>query len=112
MFEHAPPSRASGVALLAWLLILIPLPLFFGQYYQHVLGGAVILAIAVLALQLLLGFAGLLSLGQAAFLGIGAYCSALLTTRLSMPFELAFLAAGLLCGLASLILVPITRLRD
>jgi branched-chain amino acid transport system permease protein len=70
-----------------------------------------IFAIAALALQLLLGFAGLLSIGQAAFLGIGAYVSALLTTTLAMPFELGFLAAGLVAGIASLTLVPITRLR-
>jgi branched-chain amino acid transport system permease protein len=70
-----------------------------------------IFAIAALALQLLLGFAGLLSIGQAAFLGIGAYTSALLTTELALPFELGFLAAGLVAGIASLTLVPITRLR-
>ena len=69
-----------------------------------------VFAIAALALQLLLGVGGLLSLGQAAFLGIGAYTSALLTTSAKMPFEVGFLAAGLLSGLASLILVPITRL--
>jgi branched-chain amino acid transport system permease protein len=72
---------------------------------------AMIFAIAALALQLLLGFAGLLSIGQAAFLGIGAYTSALLTTELALPFELGFLAAGLVAGIASLTLVPITRLR-
>ena len=50
-------------------------------------------------------------LGHAAFLGIGAYTSALLTTELAMPFELGFIAAGLVSGIASLTLVPITRLR-
>jgi branched-chain amino acid transport system permease protein len=78
---------------------------------MHIVSLAMIFAIAALALQLLLGFAGLLSIGQAAFLGIGAYTSALVTTALAMPFELGFLAAGLVAGIASLTLVPITRLR-
>jgi branched-chain amino acid transport system permease protein len=78
---------------------------------MHIVSLAMIFAVAALALQLLLGFAGLLSIGQAAFLGIGAYTSALLTTELAMPFELGFLAAGLVAGIASLTLVPITRLR-
>jgi len=78
---------------------------------MHIVSLAMIFAIAALALQLLLGFAGLLSIGQAAFLGIGAYTSAILTTTAGAPFELGFLAAGLVAGIASLTLVPITRLR-
>src|SRR5262249_12556128 len=70
-----------------------------------------IFAIAALALQLLLGFTGLLSIGQAAFLGICAYTSAIVTTTYKLPFEIAFITAGLLAGFASLTLVPITRLR-
>src|SRR5262245_11668154 len=106
-----PPAWlwASRLAVLA---IFVSIPLIYPQKYViHVLSLAMILAMAALALQLLLGFAGLLSIGQAAFLGIGAYTSALLTTALKMPFELGFLAAGLVSGLASLTLVPITRLR-
>src|SRR5262245_10325119 len=112
MAERSPSSsRSSGAVLVLFFAVLMPLPLLLGPYHVHVLTGAVIFAIAALALQLLLGVAGLLSLGQAAFLGIGAYTSALLTTSLHVPFELAFLAAGLVGGAASLILVPTTRLR-
>src|SRR5439155_1420850 len=59
---------------------------------------------------LLLGFSGPLSIGQAAFYGIGAYASGLLSTKLGLPFPLAFLAAGLIAALTSLLMVPITRL--
>src|SRR5262245_21324104 len=111
MAERSPSSsRSSGAVLVLFFAVLMPLPLLLGPYHVHVLTGAVIFAIAALALQLLLGVAGLLSLGQAAFLGIGAYVSALLTTSAGVPFELAFLAAGLVSGVASLVLVPITRL--
>src|SRR5262245_3196224 len=106
------PSAYLWAARVIVLAIFVFIPLFYSQKYViHVLSLAMIFAIAALALQLLLGFSGLLSIGQAAFLGIGAYTSALLTTTIAAPFELGFLAAGLFSGLASLPLVPITRLR-
>jgi branched-chain amino acid transport system permease protein len=106
------PSAYLWAARLIVLAIFVFIPLLYSQkYVMHVLSLAMIFAIAALALQLLLGFAGLLSIGQAAFLGIGAYTSALLTTTIAAPFEVGFLAAGLVSGLASLTLVPITRLR-
>jgi branched-chain amino acid transport system permease protein len=106
-----PPAYLWSARLIV-LAIFIALPFVYSQkYVMHIVSLAMIFAIAALALQLLLGFAGLLSIGQAAFLGIGAYTSALVTTALAMPFELGFLAAGLVAGIASLTLVPITRLR-
>lgn len=79
-------------------------------YWQHVFGVALIGAILALGLQLLVGMAGLLSLGQGAFYGIGAYVSAELTLRFGVPFVLAFLAAGVAAAASSLLLVPIVRL--
>jgi branched-chain amino acid transport system permease protein len=110
MYEFPPTYLwAARIAVLA---IVIVLPLIYSQkYVVHILSLAMIFAITALALQLLLGFTGLLSIGQAAFLGIGAYTSALLTTTLKLPFEVGFFAAGLVAGIASLTLVPITRLR-
>jgi branched-chain amino acid transport system permease protein len=94
--------------LLAWVVI----PFIYHQnYFLHVLGLAMIAATAALGMQLLIGFAGQLSMGQAAFLGIGAYTSGLLTKNCGVPFPLAFLAAGLMAAVSSLVLVPITRLR-
>ncbi len=79
-------------------------------YWQHVFGVALIGAILALGLQLLVGMAGLLSLGQAAFYGIGAYISAALTMRFGVPFILAFLIAGVVTAITSLLLVPIVKL--
>jgi branched-chain amino acid transport system permease protein len=106
------PAGYLWAARVTVLAIFIVVPVVYPQrYVVHILGLAIIFAIAALALQLLLGFAGLLSIGQAAFLGIGAYTSAILTTTYRVPFELGFIAAGLVAGVASLTLVPITRLR-
>jgi branched-chain amino acid transport system permease protein len=80
------------------------------SYWQHVFGVALIGAILALGLQLLIGMAGLLSLGQGAFYGIGAYVSAVLTLRFGVPFTLAFLMAGVAAALSSLLLVPIVKL--
>jgi branched-chain amino acid transport system permease protein len=79
-------------------------------YWQHVFGVALIGAILALGLQLLVGMAGLLSLGQGAFYGIGAYVSAELMARFGVPFTFAFLAAGLAAAASSLLLVPIVKL--
>lgn len=65
-----------------------------------------------LGLNLLVGFAGIVSVSQAAFYGIGAYISALLTLRLRLPFVVAFVSAGFWTGLAGLLIGRVVgRLR-
>jgi len=87
------PRRPLHAAL---VLCLLAVPLWLpSPYYLHVLIIAGIFAILALSLNLLLGYAGLLSLGHAAFFGIGAYASALLALRLAWPF-----AAGFVIGVA------------
>src|SRR5689334_3263962 len=93
------------------LLLLVAVPFIqTNTYWQHVFGVALIGAILALGLQLLVGKAGLLSLGQGAFYGIGAYVSAVLTLQFGVPFGLALLAAGLAAAISSLLLVPIVKL--
>src|SRR5262249_56160594 len=67
-------------------------------------------SIGGMGLEVLLGYSGQLSIGQAAFYGIGAYTSALLTAKLGVPFPLALIGAGVAAAIASLLMVPITRL--
>ena len=83
----------TGIALVA----LAALPIFEPhQFVLHMLSLVAISATAALGLQLLLGFSGQLSIGQAAFYGIGAYASGLLSAKLGVPFIAAFFAAGLI----------------
>jgi len=86
-------------ALLALSLVTVPLWIW-NPYYIHILIMAGIFAILALSLNLLLGYTGQLSLGHAAFFGIGAYASALLTLKLEWPVWSGFLAAVLLAGIA------------
>jgi branched-chain amino acid transport system permease protein len=75
-----------------------------------VIGIYVILA---LSLNIITGYAGQISLGHAAFMGIGAYASALLYTKAGWSFWPAFLAAGLIAGLIGAILaIPCLRVRE
>lgn len=74
-----------------------------------ILGGTIIYTIAALGLNILLGYSGLISLGTAGFMGLGAYISAYVTEDMGMPWECGILAAiiipvifGILIGLASL----------
>ena len=80
------------------------------KFTLHILSLIAIASIAAMGLQVLLGYSGQLSIGQAAFYGIGAYTSALLTAKLGVPFPLALIGAGVAAAIASLLMVPITRL--
>ncbi len=65
-----------------------------------------------LSLNILTGYAGQVSLGHAAFFGIGAYTSAVLAVRYGQPFGVDFLAAILVTGLAGTVLgLPSLRVR-
>jgi branched-chain amino acid transport system permease protein len=65
-----------------------------------------------LSLNLVMGYAGLVSIGHAAFYGIGAYVGALLSLRLGVPFELEILLAGAFAAATAYIIGrPILKLR-
>ena len=100
-----------GLFVLAAVLLLLPL-LLPNTYYFDIANRMAINAIVVLALNLLIGFAGQISLGHAGFFGIGAYASAVLTTHFSWP-PVAALCAGAVGAalLAAAIAPPIFRLR-
>jgi branched-chain amino acid transport system permease protein len=71
-----------------------------------------IYVILALSLNLVTGRAGQISLGHAAFMGIGAYTSALAYTRLGTGFWLAFVLAGLVAGLVGAVLaIPCLRVK-
>jgi branched-chain amino acid transport system permease protein len=69
-------------------------------------------ALVVVGLALLFGHAGQVSLGHAAFVGLGAYTSAFCTVELGWPWLLSFAAAGTLAAAGGLVLAaPSLRLR-
>ena len=68
--------------------------------------------VVVSGLALLFGYAGQVSLGHSAFVGIGAYTCALISVRTSAPWPVAFVSAGLVAGVGGMVLaLPSLRLR-
>src|SRR5580658_3636723 len=87
-------------ALLAVVALIAPQIL--GEFYIGELGAVYIFAIAGVGLMLLVGYTGLISLGHAAFLGIGAYVNSVLLAQ-GVPFLITLPVAGVftaLCGAA------------
>ncbi len=104
--------RLAGFYALALIAGLLPV-LFPGNYFITVVGIAAGLnVILAVGLNLLMGYAGQISLGHAAFFGMGAYASAILTTRYAFPPLLA-LSVGLIGAslIAWLLARPILRLH-
>src|ERR1700709_2500359 len=86
-------------------LAVLPLvaPLLLGEFYIGELGAVFIFAIAGVGLMLLVGYTGLISLGHAAFLGIGAYVNSVFLAQ-GVPFLVTLPAPGLftaVCGAAT-----------
>ncbi len=104
-------GRAATVLLLV-LACAVPF-LGLSNYTQRLLNVALVFSLLAISLNLLLGYAGQISLGHAAFFGIGAYAAALLTAGgEGWLFWPGFLLAGLATGLAGLAIgVPTLRLR-
>jgi branched-chain amino acid transport system permease protein len=102
--------RYAGYAAL--LAVAIAIPFFFGPYRVSQFTLVIIYAVAVLGLNLLVGYSGQISLGHGAFFCLGAYTGAILLDRTSIPHLLTVPAAGLVCFAAGLALgLPALRLR-
>jgi len=96
-----------------YLVVLLLLPLaWHDPHFHHLMVLAGIYAILAMGLSLFLGYAGQISLGHAAFFGIGAYTTAILTTRYGLSTFLAFwVSAGVAASAAYLIGRPILKLK-
>lgn len=87
--------------------------LFSGQsFILAILSQVLVFAIAALGLNLLTGQAGQVSIGNAAFMSIGAFTSAVLVTRLGLPIPVAVIAAAAMAALFGLVIgLPALRMK-
>jgi branched-chain amino acid transport system permease protein len=102
--SSAPETRrvALGVAIAA---AIVAAPFLLGEGYElHLLVISAIFTILASGLSLIVGFGGLLSLGHAAFFGIGAYTSALLFLRLGVPMWGGLIAAAVMGAFAAFLI--------
>ncbi|MGE0750335.1 MAG: ABC transporter permease [Variibacter sp.] len=105
---HIPPW-----VVLACGAVALALPLIVKNgYVLQTLGIGWLFAVLAISLTLVAGTAGMISLGHAGLLAIGAYASALLALDLQIPVAAAVIAAGFITAmLGTLIIFPAFRLR-
>ncbi len=104
------PRTAKPLLFIVLALGVISFPwVVSSNYWMNLTNLAISFSIACLGLNIVLGYAGQLSLAQAAFWGVGAYTSAILTARLGMPVWTGMIAAffvaacfGVLLGIPTL----------
>jgi branched-chain amino acid transport system permease protein len=106
-------ARLNLLLVAALLLVLLALTALKSSYFNQIAITTMIFVILSASLNLITGSAGLLSLGHAAFFGVGAYTAALLSTRWGWPFWLTLPAAGAMAAaVGALVAVPTMRLTS
>jgi branched-chain amino acid transport system permease protein len=100
------------VLLVVFLVALYTLPIYASQSLVALVNRICITIIAIQGLNLLTGYTGQISLGQAAFMTTGGYISALLVNQLGWPFYLSMPAAALGAGIIGLVFgLPSLRVK-
>ncbi|GAG85536.1 unnamed protein product, partial [marine sediment metagenome] len=95
-----------------FLAFLLAFPHFGGIRWTGVFSLMSITLIAVFGLHITTGLCGQINLGQAAFMAVGAYTSAVLTSKLGLPFLVALPCAGIMAGAVGLIFgAPSLRIK-
>lgn len=98
-----------GLIAIAFLWVVLFVE---SNYWLSLFNQAVIFSILALSLQLIFGYTGQISLAHAAFFGLGAYTSAILTIQYGLPYLITFLLSGLVAGIVSLVLTPMAKLSE
>ena len=106
-------KKSAYYGLYLTMAILVALPFIVpNDFYLDLATRMAINAVIVLGLNLLIGFAGQISMGHAGFIGIGAYASAILPTHFGLHPVLAMAAGAAIAGaLAALVARPIFKLK-
>ncbi len=100
------------VCMALFLVALLALPYVLPGEYLWVALQIVIAAIGAVGLNILTGFTGQISLGQGAFLGVGAYTSAYVTAKMGLSFWVGVPAAGIVTAMAGMVFgIPSLRLK-
>lgn len=110
-FVEHPVVRFLVLPLL--LVLLAAAPFALGSYATVILTNAFLYVVLALGLNIVVGYAGLLDLGYAAFFAVGAYTVGILTERYGVNFWVTLPIALLIAGIAGVIIGgPTLRLRS
>ncbi len=108
-------SRGIGrwIALALLFAAMAAAPFVLGEYATVILTNALLYVVLALGLNVVVGYAGLLDLGYAAFFAVGAYTVGILTLRAGMNFWLTLPAAVAVAAVAGVVVGgPTLRLRS
>lgn len=106
------PTATSRNFAIAGIALAACAPFFLGDYWVSMLIAIGIYGIAALGLNVLLGFTGQISIGHAAFFLFGAFTSAYLSSKLSVPTFFAIPLSGVITAIVGLVFgLPAARLK-
>lgn len=105
-------TTSEFVSLGVLLLVLLVVPFLIPSSNLKTLDTILVYAIAVLGLNITTGYTGLINVGQAAFLGVGAYTAAIFATKFGLPFYLCIPLGGVVSAIVGGIVgLPSMRLK-
>ncbi len=106
-----PATRWAAIGII--LVLLVAAPFLFGSYATVILTNALLYVVLALGLNIVVGYAGLLDLGYAAFFAVGAYTVGIFTQHFGFNFWIALPIALAAAAVAGIIIGgPTLRLRS
>jgi branched-chain amino acid transport system permease protein len=106
------PTRWNKIAMVLCVALLVSVPFIADRYWLDVVNLTAVYVVGAVALTILTGFTGQVSLGHAGFLAVGAYGAAVLGNHLGIPFWLVIPASGFMAAAVGLVAGPFAlRLR-
>ncbi len=107
-----PNNRGTIIGVAVFVAIILIVPFTASSSLMNIAVFSMIFALPAIGLSLLMGLAGQVSLGQAAFFAIGAYTHAILLQKFEMPGVVAAIGGVVAAMLAALLVgLPMLRLR-
>ena len=105
-------TKAEFARLIIMAAALVAAPSVLNSYWLGIVNTILIAVIGAVGLNILVGFTGQISLGQGGFLAVGAFTSALLSTRAGLPVPLSLIAAVLVtAAVGAMFGLPALRLK-
>ncbi|WP_349827077.1 branched-chain amino acid ABC transporter permease [Brevibacterium litoralis] len=105
-------TTPAKVRMVLLAVLAIAAPFMLNNYGMSLINTALIASIGAIGLNVLVGFTGQISLGQGAFLAVGAFTSAILTDRLGLPAPISIIGAIFLTAAVGIFFgLPALRLK-
>jgi branched-chain amino acid transport system permease protein len=104
------PLEKARLAIFA--VFVLAFPFFANPYWLNLANQIAIATVGALGLNILVGYTGQISIGQGAFMAVGAYSAGILTARMGIPFWASIPLAAVITALVGLVFgLPSLRLK-